>query len=225
MKIAPFPSSLEELRWWASPNIQNWPTIANIPDRDDRLNRCILTGLGSNLARNNNRRSMASRRSTGTHQSSGTESSVSGAISLIQVVHSSTTTRSPDEKFYRGSICEQERGNTITHIVDTSHRPMGSDPECGFLGYSRTYPGRTPNEIADTAFRLFNNHSEWMLGREIFQRITRRVYRPVVDQWTCLQAESTINFLMCLGTQTQEQWQRMHSFAIGVSGGVGFFRR
>lgn len=70
-----------------------WPTITNIRDRDDRLNRCILTGLGGNLARDNNRRPMASRRSTctGTHQSSGTKSSVSGAISLIQVSDSSTT--------------------------------------------------------------------------------------------------------------------------------------
>ena len=76
------------------------------------------------------------------HTSSGTESSESGAISLIQVVHFSTTTRSsPDGQFYSGSICEQERGNTITHIVDTSHRPVGSGPECGFLSYSRTYPG------------------------------------------------------------------------------------
>ena len=61
----------------------------------------------------------------------------------------------------RGSIYEQERGDTITCIVDTSHRPMGSSLS-GFLGYSRTYPG-TSNEIADTASRHFNNHSEWML--------------------------------------------------------------
>ena len=81
------------------PELQ-WPAIANIPNQDDCLNRCILTGLGSNLARDNNRWSMAPRGNTGTYQSSGTESSISGAISLIQVVHSSTTTRSSTAMAY-----------------------------------------------------------------------------------------------------------------------------
>ena len=122
-----------------NPDLQ-WPAITDISDRDHCLNRCVFTGLGGNVAGNNNRRSMVTRRSIGTYQSSRTESFLSGAISFIQVVHSSTTTcSSPDGQLHSCSIREQERGYSLSHLVDTSHRPLGSGPESWFLGNSRTH--------------------------------------------------------------------------------------
>lgn len=117
-----------------------WPTITNTPDRDDCLNRYFLTGLGSNLAGDHNWRSMATPGSTGTHQSTGAESNVPGAISLVQVVHSSTTTcSSPDGQFYSSSVCEQEGGHDHTPYR-CNHRLTGGGSECGLLDYSKTYP-------------------------------------------------------------------------------------
>ncbi len=106
----------------------------------DSINRCILTGLGGNLAMDNDWGSVATQRGPVTYQSSGTEGSVPSTISFIQVLHSGATTHSPpDGQLNGGSLYQQERGHTIAHSVNANHRFVGSGPECWFLGYGETY--------------------------------------------------------------------------------------
>ena len=153
--------------------------------------RCILTGLGSNLQRHVDGGTLERGGGRTTHQLFGTQGSHSSFEGFPESRHAATTPESgtPSPTSYPSGngqynccrLCEQEGGDTQSPSLSLLALELWSFLLTqGSCVTARHLPG-VLNVEADAASRVFNMRTEWMLRKDVFLDIAHHFYVPEID--------------------------------------------
>ena len=122
------------------PDVQ-WSALADAGLRYDYLDGCFTTWLGSNMARDNDWRSMVTSRSQIPYQPTRAQGSSSSITSLLPNSHSNTETHlTTDGQFDSSGVCEQTRRDKVVQLISGSSGVMGTGSSGRLLDYRQTYP-------------------------------------------------------------------------------------
>ena len=138
-------SSMEELSWWTSPDLQglNGQQLQTPPFEITVSTDASLLGWGATWPGT----TIGGRwlpKEAQSHKPTGAKGSTSSTFGSLQVMHSTPETCSPtdvptDGQYDGSSVRQQEGRHTISQFVTTSHRFVGSCSEGQFLGNSETH--------------------------------------------------------------------------------------
>jgi hypothetical protein len=183
MKITLSPSSIDELRWWTSPNIQtfNGQSLQTCPIEMVVSTDASLRGWGATWPGT----TIGGQWLPEEAQLHINLLELKAAYLALLALFKSTTPVPQHILLQMDNSTAvayiNKRGGTRSHTLSMQATDLWAAVlSAGSWVTAKHIPG-TSNEVADTASRQFDSHSEWKLHTEIFQRIVRRYYRPLVD--------------------------------------------